>query len=135
MHMDGSTIRRLTNSTTVQVDNGDIAPSPDGNLIAFSSTRSDGSHYQIYAMNIDGSNVHQLTSSDQNYDPSWSPDGTQIAFVSTRDNGWYEIYVMNADGSNQHRLTLNDSFNSEPTWSPDGKQLFFNSDRSGSFQL
>jgi tricorn protease-like protein len=58
---------------------GSLAVSPDGKRLALKS----GKH--IYTMNIDGSNVVQLTDSDgddQQYSPTWSPDGKYIAFIT-----------------------------------------------------
>jgi hypothetical protein len=72
--------------------------------IAFVSERT-GSP-QIFVMNVDGSNVVQLTKlADGACQPAWSPDGARIVFV-TPCNGKKDqyprsaIYIMNADGSN-----------------------------------
>ncbi len=58
---------------------GSLAVSPDGKRLAMKS----GKH--IYTMNMDGSNVVQVTDSegdDQQYSPIWSPDGKYIAFIT-----------------------------------------------------
>jgi hypothetical protein len=58
---------------------GSLAVSPDGKRLALKSGRN------IYTMNIDGSNVVQVTESDGDdvqYSPTWSPDGKYIAFIS-----------------------------------------------------
>jgi Tol biopolymer transport system component len=71
-----------------------------GDLIAFTSDR-DGD-WEIYVMNADGTDAHQLTDdTDYEFYPSWSPDGDRIVFESTRD-GDSEIFVMNADGINTY---------------------------------
>ncbi len=101
--------------------------------LVFQSDR-DGD-WEIYAMNVDGSHVVQLThnSAADSY-PVWSPDGEQIAFESNRD-GNLEIYVMNADGSGQRRLSNHPANETNPAWSPDGKQIAFDSDRSSNREI
>ena len=91
--------------------------SPDGKQIAFMSGR-DGNP-EIYAMNVDGSNIRRLTNNQAgDSSPTWSPSGSQIAFTSDR-TGKAQIYVMNsADGSGVRRLTVNESEADRPTWSP-----------------
>jgi len=97
---------------------------PSG-LIAFESTRDGNS--EIYVMNADGSNPHNLTNNPaDDFSPVWSPNGKQIAFFSIRSK-WQELYVMNADGSQVRQLT--DSFQTgmfyqgPVSWSPDGRQI------------
>ena len=102
--------------------------------IAFVSDR-DG-NYEIYVMDIDGSNLVRLTNNnDYDCEPVWSPDGHKIAFVSRRD-GTDQIYIMNADGSDQTRLTYTGTgSNGAPTWSPDGKKIAFASSRDKRWQI
>ena len=92
---------RLTNT----FDGGAPFISPDGSKIAFTSKHAE--KYEIYIMNIDGTNQEMLTDIDD-YDPCFSTDGSKIVFVSGRD-GNSEIYIMNIDGSNQKNLTNNES--------------------------
>ena len=89
--------KQLTNN-----DNDDWAAvlSPHGNRIAFTSNR-DGD-YEIFVMDLDGTNLQQLTDNDDfDSSPAWSPDGSRITFMSDR-NGDYEIFIMDADGTNQN---------------------------------
>ena len=99
---------------------------PDGQLIAFSSTRN--GDLDIYVMNADGSGVRQLTDNPGlDGSPAWSPGGGLIAFTSERD-GDSDIYVMNADGSGVTRLTEHPGDDWGPDWSPDGQLIAFTSD-------
>ncbi|MBU2639879.1 MAG: hypothetical protein KKG75_04210 [Nanoarchaeota archaeon] len=119
----------------------DIQPSwsPDGQRIAFASNRDTNqlNKYDIYTMNIDGTEVKRLTFGNGNYtniEPAWDPRGTQIAF-ETDQNGFNEIYRMDYDGSNQANLTKNPSQNQHPSWSPDGQRIAFASNRDGYYQI
>ncbi|MBC7810939.1 MAG: PD40 domain-containing protein, partial [Burkholderiales bacterium] len=101
-----------------------LSISPDGEQIAFASQR-DG-NWEIYVMEIDGSNVRRLTSNRaDDRDPAWSPDGTQIAFVSARD-GFLEVYVTDTAGSALRQLTDSSENKRKPVWSPDGSYIVFN---------
>ena len=135
---DGTAFTNLTNDSSADAD---AAWSPDGQNIAFSSTRQPREH--IFVMNADGSGQTQLTSGDYfAFQPAWAPDGSKIAYAST-SSGSTEIYVMNPDGSEITQLT--DIGAMAPAWSPDGTRIAFrditgdvyvmNSDGSGVVQL
>jgi Tol biopolymer transport system component len=107
--------------------------SPDGNRIAFSSSR-DGD-YEIYSMNRDGSGVQRLTNSrGLDIRPAWSADGQWIAFTTARD-GDYEIYAMRCDGSDTRRITDNPERDDYASWHPDGKRLVVVTERDGAIDL
>src|SRR5262245_11891210 len=63
----------------------DPAISPDGKLIAYSSTHPRGGQ-QIWIRNADGSDPRTIARDKyaNSWSPDWSPDGTKIAFVSDR---------------------------------------------------
>jgi Tol biopolymer transport system component len=94
--------------------------------IVFASGAS--GNYDIYAMDQDGGNLLQLTTtSSQDAQPAPSPDGTRIAFSSVEGTDY--ISVMNADGSGVIRITgISTRFPGEaasPSWSPDGLKILF----------
>ena len=84
--------------------------------IVFTSNR-DGD-YELYAVNLDGSALTQLTHNTvEDSSPLPSPDGKLIAFLS-EDGG---TVVMNADGSARHKVAGCGLF--PRGWSPDSTRL------------
>jgi Tol biopolymer transport system component len=115
MNIDGSGLQVIQ---TGGVFLGEPTFSGDGTKIFFSYIL--GPYYpdnsNIYVVNVDGTNLTQLTNSS--YD--WCPVvvGNKVLFISTRDSQTHnvpdnEIYNMNSDGSGITRLTNdkdNDTF-------------------------
>jgi TolB protein len=100
--------------------------SADGTKIAFSSARS--GHPEIWASDVSGGNLHQVTAFGSDVSPCWDPrTGTQIAFVSGR-TGEPQIYIMSQDGSNVQRMT-DGGYAISPSWSPNGAMLTYAWDR------
>lgn len=80
-------------------------------------------HRELFLMNADGSNVHQITPSGGNSQgPSFSPDGNWVTFTAYFDHyndvHGCEIYIMRTDGSDLRRLTENDFCDWQPRWGP-----------------
>ena len=124
---------RPTPAGTPTLPGVSLPPPGGGDRLAFASNR-DGD-YEIYLLDIDGSNLRQLTSNAANdFDPAWSPDGRQIVFASQTD-GDAEIKIMNADGSGVRQLTNNAISDADPDWSPDGEWIAFSSNRDGDFEI
>ncbi len=86
--------------------------SPDGKTIAFS--RDDGSNVNIYLVNVDGSNLRQITDAPgPDTLPIYTPSG-DIVFRSARSGSW-GIWKMGGDGSNQKEIIPNAGVG--PDWS------------------
>ena len=88
-------LRRLTNARGYDAEAG---YSPDGQWIAFSSTRA------AYDHTLTPAEAKQLAT-----DPSW----------------FAEIYVMKADGTGQKRLTTTPGYDGGPFFTPDGKHILW----------
>ncbi len=118
------------NLTSHPADDSEPAWAPDGQRIAFVSTRNGGQQGNIWVMNANGSEPTRITADNSVADrkPAWSPDGTKIAFLSNRD-GEIQVYTMNADGSDLKALTNLETHDGDPSWSPDGGKIAFRSDR------
>ncbi len=95
----------------------------------FVSSRS--GHKEIWAMDYDGQNQHQVThQASISLSPRISPDGSRLAFSSITKAGW-EILMYSMD---LNRLVTFPKFggtNLSPAWSSDGTRLAFSSSRSG----
>jgi Tol biopolymer transport system component len=115
--------------------------SPDGTRLVFRSSRS--GNFDIYTMNVDGSDVRQLTDDParDNF-PAFSPDGQSIVFTSDRDNivdrfgnKISKNYVLNLqpDGSPGTLRRINNfpGQDGHPEFSPDGQWIVFSSERAG----
>ena len=62
--------------------------------------------HEIYVMNLDGSNLHQVSQGNNAHGESFSPDGKWIAFtaytaVANKNQARCEIYIMRADGTDR----------------------------------
>jgi Tol biopolymer transport system component len=113
MEPDGAEQRQLTVSAAV---NGTPAVTPDNRQIVFMSNRTGA--YQVWRMNIDGSNPIQLTSGAGKNFPSISPDGKWV-FYNTSDD-WH-LWKVSIDGGDPLRVT--EYIASHPSVSPDGKVI------------
>ena len=100
--------------------------------IAFVSARS--GHKEIWVMDYDGSNQHQLTHLNGiALTPRWSPDASRIAF--TCYNPTPEICMYSLDANKVVAFPKFRGTNSAPTWSPDGSQIIFSSSMNGNPEL
>jgi len=97
--------------------------------VYFSSDRS--GHKEIWAMDYDGSNQHQLTHlSSIALAPRISPDGSRIAFSALTKTGW-EIMMYSLDLNRLVNFPHFGGTNLSPAWSADGLRLALSSSRSG----
>lgn len=110
--------------------NGEATVSPDGQTIAFVSTR-DGNP-AIYTMSVDSRKLERLTTGHSHEGvPLFSPDGKWIAFYASRPfennrraRGDSELWVMRVDGSSKRQLTT-DNAGLAPYFSEDGQRIVF----------
>ena len=108
--------------------------SPNGERLAFASTRS-GTE-EIWIANSDGTNPLKMTSvgGPQCSNPQWSPDGQRIVFNSRRE-GTADLYVLQPDTGQIHRITNDPSEEIEPRWSRDGQWIYFGSNKTGRYEV
>jgi Tol biopolymer transport system component len=115
--------------TPLHFGNGadDLAIARRRSVLVYSHRFEDHNLWRVPGPTATGPPVPEkfISSTRDDFHPTYSPDGSQIAFISARSGAW-EIWVAQADGSNPRQLTnmLHAMF---PDWSPDGQQILFSS--------
>jgi hypothetical protein len=112
--------------TSNELCEDNVSLSHDRTKIAFHGTpdRNDFTKYEIYAIDVDGSGLTQLTdNSILDGHPGWSPDDSEIAYASFRDSK-ASIVVMTSDGEEVADLTPPQYDDNDPDWLPDGRIIF-----------
>lgn len=126
--------------------------SPNGQHIAFVNVYKNMEAFQIYVMNVDGTDKRVVSLWEHKGQlepmpntsccPVWSPDGTQIAYQSCLNcelgGSNYEVFTIAIDttrGLHKTRVTKNLYFDAIRDWSSDMKMLLIKSDArvDGSF--
>jgi Tol biopolymer transport system component len=124
MRRDGNGVTRIL---TPEFDR-DVAPSPDGAKIAFTSERP-FSQSGVYVADADGTNevfVHTGSS------PAWSPDSAQLVLADSDG-----LYVVDADGTDPTKLPAPElggsalRFVTDPGWRPGAGAVTFVASETG----
>src|SRR5262249_3920752 len=131
LELDRGVISRSGLSSTRSEENPQF--SPDGNKVAFSSTRSGNS--EIWIANRDCSNSFQLTNSRDSGSPRWSPDGKLIVFDTQTPDGLRDIYVIGASGGQPTPIVRDAADDKVPSFSRDGRSVYFTSTRAGRAEI
>jgi len=143
------TFRRLTNTRGYDAE---ASYSPDGQWVAFSSTREAYNHQlspaeqkqleldpsyfgEIYIMraDADGSGVRRLTNVP-GYDggPFFSPDGKRIIWRRFDERGIIaDVWTMNLDGTDERQITDFGAMSWAPYIHPSGRYVVFSSNKLG----
>ena len=115
--MDGTGLMQLTNSPP-----NETHPAVVDSKIVYVSDES-GSR-DLWAMDLDGSNKQQLTSSAADECmPAWSPIGGIVYAKRSGGGDDYDLWAMNTDGTGKTQLTNNPSDESSPIFSQSPYQL------------
>ena len=109
------------------VSGTDVAPSPDGRMIAF---LRDG---LLFIADTSGANVIQLSPMGHLLSPRWSSDGTKIGFIRQDTVSWYfhKIFLFDLQTKTARALVGADTVFTlsgsrfDWQWSPDGQFIAF----------
>ncbi len=110
----------------------DCELSYDGKKILFSWRKKEDTGYHLFTVDLDGSNLTQITDGPwHDYNGCWLPDGG-IAFISSRESRfaycWHApvgvLHRMDDEGGNVRRLSANIINDFTPSVLPDGRILY-----------
>lgn len=123
----GNNIKRLTNN---EYYDAEVSVSPDGNKILY--TRQIDGKCDLWVMNTDGSEDHQITFTDQWQEGgSFFIDNETILYRAWKitDQGQrgmpMTIFTIKSDGSDTKQITEEDGTNWAPHPAPDGEHFVF----------
>ena len=131
----------ITRHTDIKIEDGRMTPevlwsfgrladaqvSPDGKKVLYSvsyySVKEDKSNSELFTMNIDGSDVQQITNTPQGeYVARWVKGGEKIAFMSA-ESGSMQLWEMNPDGTGRIQISNYDGGINDYLYSPDSKHV------------
>ena len=96
--------------------------SPDGGVIAFSSSRDhpNDKNFDIYTRVFKATTKETpiVTGGDDDWDPAWSPDGKTIVYVSGPNQGNGRLFTTTPKGSKPKLLKLGKGIFDDPAYSP-----------------
>ena len=135
LHSDGATAVLSDGDARMplpwlQAGDSDVAVSPSGRRIAFSSSRA--GNRELYVVDVVSGELARLTWSRRREDvePAWAPDGATIAWASGTEID-HDLFRIRFDRTGLRRLTRGSADDREPDWAPDGRAVAFASDRAG----
>jgi len=101
--------------------------SPDGQHILYQALNNN--QWDIWIMNFDGTNQHQITSgSGDKTDASFSLDGQWIVYSADGPTMEYaNLFIVPITGGEPKKVTEYSGYDGAPSWSPNGKQVIFES--------
>jgi len=90
-----------------------------------------GRNKEIWEMDYDGENQHQITHVGYAISPRISPDGSRVAFSQLGRNSGFQIGMYSMLLNRTVNFANVGGTNVSPAWAPNGQQLAFSSSRTG----
>jgi len=133
MELERGTQIRLTTDPA-----SDIYPSwsPNGDRIAFISTR--GGATIIYQKQSNGVSTEEplFSSSELKYNPQWSPDGQSMIYAQLNTKTNVDLYTLSLAGDKKPTSFLQTNFiEAQARFSPNGRWVSYISNETGQFEV
>jgi len=102
--------------------------SPDGKRLAFLKPGPPSGRYQVFTVDVDGTNLRQLTFYEDGYVwyPAWSPDGKHIAVEYGPGSGRKTLSLISVDDGTTREVFRGETSQERfcrKSWSPDGSKI------------
>lgn len=117
MNADGTGVRQLTVGANARLG---LAVTIDGKQFIFAAERE--GKYNLWRVDIDGSNLTRITNGDGEFYPQCTPDGQWIVYQS---GGNYPTLWKMPVGGGGEAIALTKTTASRPSISPDGKLVAY----------
>jgi Tol biopolymer transport system component len=130
MCVDGSHLRRVTNSPLQGTVYGEPQWSPDGRKLLYVRYEVDGSQ-AVVTSDVDGGHQRRVTpwALHAGDGPDWSPDGSRILFRSNESDNFLnsDLFTIRTSGTGLEQLThvSPDTKLYSASFSPDGTSITF----------
>ncbi len=118
-------------------DNGEAAPSPDGQRVAYIHRPLDDlNRWDLRLVDLTTGQTATLYGQpkEKAWSPRWSPDGEKLYFLS-QQSGWTEVWAVRPDGEGLRQVTRFSRDVAEFAISPDGARLAVTAYRDGDVDL
>ncbi len=93
--------------------------------------RQTGQNKEIWEMDYDGANQHQITHVGYAISPRVSPDNSRVAFSEMGRSSGFQIGMFSLLLNRKVNFSNTGGTNVSPAWAPNGQQLAFSSSRTG----
>ncbi|MCF6241474.1 MAG: S9 family peptidase [Bacteroidales bacterium] len=93
--------------------------------VSYYSIPENKSNRELFVMNVDGSNVKQITHTPESeFNAIWKPDGSKIGYLSSK-SGSVQLWEINPDGTNPVQISKIEGGITGFKYAPDMSKILF----------